>query len=125
MNKMLKRCNEEGVICRGLRRSTLELELELRKMRELHKKAQEYAYGYMAAFAWFDAEECAYELKNKVEQLRIELADTCYKCKGYNDYIHDLLIEAEMFIARQAFAEAEERYEENVGPENYAEMFYE
>lgn len=67
MNKMLKRCNEEGVICRGLRRSTLELELELRKMRELHKKAQEYAYGYMAAFAGIDVEECAFELRDKLE----------------------------------------------------------
>lgn len=79
----------------------------------------------MAAFAGIDVEECAFELRDKFEQLRIELADTCYKCKGWNDYIYDLLIEAEMFVARQAFAEAEERYEESVGPEKYAEMFYE
>jgi len=125
MRKLVKRCKEEGIICRELRRSTVDLQLALGKMREQHKIAQECRYGYMASFAGMDAEECAWELKAKLEQLRSELADTCCKCKGWNDFIGGLLVEAEMFIARQAFAEAEESYAESVGPEKYAEMFYE
>jgi hypothetical protein len=121
--KYVKRCKEEGIVCKKLLSSILELELVLGKMREQHKKAQEWDYGYMNWIVNADVE--AYELRNKLEQLNIELAETCCKCKGYNDHIHDLIIEAEMFVARQAFAEAEERYEENVSPEKYAEMFYE
>ncbi|MFL0245993.1 hypothetical protein [Candidatus Clostridium stratigraminis] len=123
MNKMVKRCTAEGVICKGLRGATLELHLALVKMREQHEKAKKFAYGYMAWIAYADVE--AWELREKLEKLRNMLAITCYKCKGYNDFIHDLMIEAEMFVARQAFADAEARYEEYVSPEKYAEMFYE
>ncbi|WML36953.1 hypothetical protein [Clostridium sp. OS1-26] len=125
MKKSVKRCKEEGVVCKKLHSSIAELELVLDKMREHHKIAQKSIYGYMAEFAGLDVEGCACELKNKLKQLRIELANTCYKCKGYNDYIHELLIEAEMFVARQAFAEAEARFEESVGVDKYMEMFYE
>ena len=123
MNKMVKRYTAEGVICKGLRGATLELHVALIKMREQHEIAKKYTYGYMAWIANADVE--AYELREKLEELRNMLAITCYKCKGYNDYIHELLVEAEMFVARQAFADAEARYEEYVGPEKYAEMFYE
>lgn len=123
MNKMIKRCTEEGVICRGLRRSAVELQLALIKMQEQHKKAQKWAYGYMAWIA--DAEAEAFELKEKVAQLRKEMYLTCSKCRGYNDYLNNMIVEAEMFIGRQAFADAEARYEESVSPEKYVEMFYE
>lgn len=123
MNKMVKRCTAEGVICKGLRGAALELHLALIKMREQHKKAQKWAYGYMAWIAEAEAE--AFELKEKVAQLRSVMYITCSKCKGYNDFMHEMLVEAEMFIGRQAFAEAEARYEDSVSPEKYAEMFYE
>lgn len=123
MNKMVKRCTEEGVICRGLRGAALELHLALIKMREQHKEAQKWAYGYMAWIA--DAESEAFELKEKVAQLRKVMYITCSKCRGYNDYLHNMIVEAEMFIGRQAFADAEARYEESVSPEKYVEMFYE
>lgn len=123
MNKMVKRCNVEGIICKGLRRSAVELQLALIKMREQHDEAQKWAYGYMGWIANADAE--AYELKEKVAQLRKVMYLTCSKCRGYNDYLHNMIVEAEMFIGRQAFAEAEARYEDSVSPEKYAEMFYE